>query len=156
MKPKYFQPQELFPPETIKKYGLDCWYLLDVNLTITIDAIHDLFPGCVMIANTWGMSQQGINRYGTYTYRGYRPQGCGVGVVTGAHYKGKALDFDIWQGAKRLSPEYVRKVILENRDKLPYIKGIEIAEWVHIDIMDRKNPAGKICLFDTKNNARWV
>ncbi len=157
MNPKYFQSHELFPPETIKKYGLDCYSKLDANLITTIDDIHDLFPGCVMIANTWGMSQQSVIKYGTYKYRGYRPKGCGIGSITGAHYKGKALDFDVWQGVKRLSSDHVRHVILENRDKLPHLKGLEISGWNHVDCYQRKGQTkDKICLFDINNNARYV
>ena len=157
MKPKHFVLHELFPPETIKKHGNDCYFLLDVNLMITIDAIHDLFPGSVMIANTWGMIKESIIRYGTYTYRGYRPVGCGVGKPSGAHYAGKALDFDVWRGTKKLSAEYVREIIIENRAKLPHLKGLEESDWLHVDVMERKGqPKDKICVFDVNNNWRYI
>ena len=136
-----------------------CIHLLVIyqQILIIIDQIHELFNG-VMVGNTWHLDTKSKTIYGTFNYRGYRPEGCGVGVPSGAHYKGMALDFDVWYGSRKLDTELVRKKIIENKDIFKgNLKGLEVAEWVHVDVMERVvQKPGQVCVFNPAGFVRWA
>jgi hypothetical protein len=138
MKSEFFKLKELVPEYHIKKMGDEAaWGLLHSRLLHTLDTLRSTL-GYSMIINTRDMQ-----------HRGYRPKGCGVGRSTGAHYLGMAADIDFYSGNKKIDPNRIRKLIMDNRDKFPAIIGIEDeVSWVHIDVMPRPGvPEGKIVLF---------
>jgi hypothetical protein len=144
---KFFDIREFVNKETFEKLGIEgCYKLFDEKILITADDLFSFFDGH-MICNTWFM-KDGIKRFGSHTYadRGYRPSTSKTGVVGGAHYIGKALDFDIYTKDWKfvhpnvLSTEKLRDRIIQNRSKFSYIRGLEVKiKWLHIDILTEKD-----------------
>ena len=159
LKPKGFGIAELMPPETLKSLGEEaCWKRLHPNLLLTLDQLKKFF-GYSMIINTW--SFKNWQKFGSgkdpYRYRCYRPVGCGVGAVNGAHYKGLGVDIDFYKDGVLIPANIMRKSIITNRDKFNLIKGLEDkVSWCHVDCLDRGGKLGKICLFDAKNKVTWI
>jgi hypothetical protein len=58
------------------------------------------------------------------------------------HSVGKAVDMVF----TKYTTEEVREYILTHQDEFPYIGGLELAEWLHIDTRSRRD--GKIFMFD--------
>jgi hypothetical protein len=156
-----FSDFELFPPEMCLHNNGDLWHNLNQKLIDCISDIHRLldriYPGSCMIANNW-------HKDGPYKYRGFRPFNCGVGMPHGAHYKGLAIDFDVLMISKLIPAEDIRSRILENRQTIRHLAGIEYGvNWTHIDCMQEEDSQsrfgirdGKIILFDKTNQSRTV
>lgn len=144
-----FKTKEFFDNETYKLLGDNAMRLLDIRLKMTIDSIRKVL-GIQMFINNGKDLQE----------RCYRTLASKEGSVTGAHYKGMAVDFDL----KGLTANEARKLIYKNIDKFPYIRGIEIGiNWVHIDIMDyndsdKRNGVNDkmIILFDKENDSKLI
>jgi hypothetical protein len=152
---KYFKSKELFPPEIIKQYGESkVWGLLDQRLVDMIDLMKELFGYTILI------------NYGDQHYRGFRPIGCGVGSVSGAHYKGMAVDITFLdKTGKQVPVKDIQKLIIKNKVKLTMVCGLELnVTWNHCDVMAATDSPyrngignGKILCFDvTDNNKSWV
>jgi len=153
----YFSLKELFPKEIYNKFSEEeLSKKLDPNLISTLNDIKYFF-NAIIIINTWSFSQSLINKYGLYNERGYRDQSSLTGAKRSPHKEGKAADFDIWEGSKRLDPSFVRETIVKNLSVFKNIKGIELnTEWIHIDLRDRSNN-GKVCLFNASGSIlKWV
>ena len=164
MPAKNFALQELLPSSMCQNVTVNSWSVFDSRLLSTIDAIREVL-GYKMICNTWFFSKASQATYGLYEYRGFRPKDCGVGTITGAHYKGMAIDFDAYDlKGVRIPSKTIIDLILKRRYKFPYIIGLETnVAWNHVDVMDGKVsparvgvPKGKILLFDANNNSRLV
>lgn len=153
--PKYFIPQEFVSSEMFKKEQENALARLDEKIVRLADKLYELFDG-IMVINTWALDSKKKLKYGFYRYRGYREKNCIVGSKTGAHYVGKAIDFDIYLKDQREKNKDVIKKILQNRKSFPEIKGIEVANWNHVDVMERENQKDKICLFDRKGFLKWI
>jgi len=132
--PKYFGIKELTPPEMgsiIQRNGVEWAFatLFDPHLLITLDYLRGQFG--VMICNDWVLG-------GRNTYRGFRPDGCGVGAVYSQHRFGRAADLITTTS----SPDEIRGEILNNPDsaRYKYIGGLELGtSWLHIDTRQRRD-----------------
>ena len=154
--PKYFQIKELVSPKIYKKHAENSIELLNQNLLKMIDDIHDFFNG-IMIVNTWSFSKDKQDKYGHFEYRGYREPGCGVGIATGAHYLGQAIDFDLYKDNKKVDTAYIYKELIKNKEKFPHLSGIELANWTHVDVMKRNNqPENKIVVFSPRGFLKYA
>lgn len=146
----YFELRELVPESIFELMGDGAWGLFDERLLELIDDIRDHF-GLPMVVNNWAHE-------GEFQFRGYRPQGCGVGSPTGAHYKGKAVDFNIIDKGHILPSETVSSSILKLRRKFPELRGVEIVNgWSHVDTMIRPGQKGSsICVFSPQGFVKWA
>lgn len=161
-RPEGFDLFELVPPE-IFALGEKGWDVFDLRILQTLDQLKKVL-GYRMIVNTWNFKSRKYDNGNIFKYRGFRPKGCGVGAVTGAHYKGMAMDIDFYDMVTgvRISVKEIQRQIIKNKDKFPFIVGLELnVAWNHIDVMTEKDsPArggvvpGKIFLFDVTNNAK--
>ena len=152
--PRNFKTQELVSSNYYKIHGEDSLKSFDENLLIMADGIRDLFSKTfkdsivMMMVNDWLWN----NKPNVFNYRGFREKGCGVGVVTGGHYKGNAIDFNIYVNGKVLDSAVVRQLIIDNKSLFPMLKGIEFVDgWVHVDTMERKGvKEGLIVVFNNQ------
>jgi hypothetical protein len=160
---KYFGIKQLVSSVIWGKYKEKAWELFDPKLIETIDKIFELiqkkFPGAKIVVNSWFDSHELKYTNGEpWNYRGYREEGCGIGSKTGAHYQGKAIDFDVFDvSGVRIATSIIRVLIIANRQLLPHLRGIEEANWIHVDTMLRVGyQKNKLCVFDAKNNYRFL
>jgi len=126
MKSKHFKIQELVPKEMYETMHEDLlWNMLDSKLIISIDAIKEHFPKGLMIINNyaWG---------GDREWSGIRTKDSKYYSEGSRHSIGKAVDIVFSQ----YSTEEVRNYILDTPEYFAYIKGIEVASWLHIDVRD--------------------
>lgn len=131
MKSKYFKIQELVSEEVYNKYGENAWQFIDEKLIYTIDTVREFFDEPIIVNNwLWG---------GTLKQRGLRANKDPLvankkGYYISQHCLGKAVDFNV----KDLTSEEVYNLILQNKDRFPYLKRIENIQytptWVHIDV----------------------
>lgn len=141
-RPKYFELYELLPPELFTyddmqrpKELQSGWMHFSSELLETIDIVRDII-GKPLICNTW--YQNGNRRWS-----GFRPQYCEIGAAKSLHKEGKAVDII----CSSYTAEEMRKIIKDNKDKLPYKIRIEDGvSWLHIDVKERKDNA-KIYFF---------
>lgn len=142
-RPKWFQLYELLPPEAfsyedmiLPKDKQPGWYKLDERLLITLDVIREII-GKPLICNTW--FQNGNRRDS-----GFRTFGCKIGAQKSMHKEGKAADLV----CADYTAEQMRRMIVENQDKLPYPIRIEKdVTWLHIDVKDIDYKGKKIYFF---------
>lgn len=126
---KYFKIEEFVPPEMIEKKGaLKCWEYVDIGLMITFDQLKEDFPKGTISLNTWlwggDRTQSGIRTSSSKYYNMYSMHPYGKA--------GDALlsDYDI---------NVVRKFIIDNPGRYPYVKGIELGtSWLHLDVRNRE------------------
>lgn len=156
MKSKYFLLQELIPESTYNTQKDKAWDLLSPELIELIDGIKELFPDYKLVINTWHDKELVITK-GIFRFRGYRYSGLVIGNLRGGHYKGKAIDFDAYdKKGRKIDSGIIRKIILLNKGKLKHLRGLEVAEWVHVDCLLRNGQKeGTICVFDQNNNVEW-
>ncbi len=122
IKAKYFSIEELVDRETFKKRGDKAWQLIDDRLIYMIDALREKF-GPITI-NNWNMG-------GDREWSGLRTSKSPYYSAYSQHTFGRAADLIF----KNALPCAVRMEILDNKDKYPYITGVELdISWVHIDI----------------------
>lgn len=131
---KHFKIYELVPPSLYNKFGEKCWQLFDERLLMTLDAMRERFGSCTINDWKWGgiFSHSGLRDetfYGTVEkYLTSRSQ----------HKYGRAADCKF----KDYTAQEVRAIILQEKEKFPYISFIETGPlkggkpmtWVHIDV----------------------
>ncbi len=133
---KMFSITEVVDPATYHQYGEGAWSLLHPELLETIMALKDFFKEKQIVMNTWNRSVNDQRLYGFFSERGFRDPNCPTGAKRSAHKRGKAIDFDVWEGARRLEPSAVRKQVMENIALFPHIKAEEVnINWLHFDIL---------------------
>lgn len=127
---KYFVVQEFVDKETYELLGDNAIKLMDNRILQTIFDIRKEI-GMPIIINNWHTKENG------FQYRGYRTIKSDVGIKTGAHYKGMAVDFDVYNSMNSIMPaSLVRKFLYSNIDKFQHIRCIEDdINWNHIDVM---------------------
>ena len=129
---------------------------LDNKLLISADTLREeltkLTPEdttkAVLTCNDWFFG-------GKRQYSGMRMHGDKFYRRWSSHSWGQALDLI----SKHYSADFLRKFILDNRDKFPYITRIEDGvNWLHIDTanLPANAPEGAIMLFNTKGNYTYV
>ena len=134
MRSNYFKIQELVSRSVYKKYGEKCWEFIDDKLIITIDSLREFFEKPITI-NNWlwngNLEQRGLRTNIDEIVLSKTNSGK---VYVSQHCLGKAVDFNV----KGIESKDVFNIILQNKDKFPYIRRIEDIKdtptWVHIDI----------------------
>jgi len=137
---KHFRLEELVSKIVFEKYGERAWSFFDPNLLKTLDDIREHFKKPIDINNwKWG---------GNFHQRGLRANCDDIvkkktlnnQLYISEHILGRAFDFDV----RGYEAEEVRREILKNNDKFPYIRRIEDnVSWVHID----GKPTGKYDIY---------
>jgi len=126
---KYFKIQEFVPPEMIEAKGESkCWEYVDIGLMKTFDQLKEDFPKGTISLNTWlwggDRKASGIRMPESDYYNFYS-----------MHPWGKAGDA-LFSG---YFVETVRQYILDNPNKYPYVKGMELGTaWLHVDTRNRE------------------
>jgi hypothetical protein len=128
MPSRHFSIRELVSPAVYKQHGNDAWSMLDERLIITLDAIRERFGATIVNDWAWG---------GSFRYRGLRAavdypelKRQGIYLRNSYHNKGKAADMHF----RSTSVTTARKYILSHPDEFPFVKGVEVAPWLHIDV----------------------
>jgi uncharacterized protein YcbK (DUF882 family) len=124
---KHFDIRELVSPVVWQQMGERAWTLFDPALLQTLDQIREKFG--VMWVNTWHWG-------GQYSQRGLRSAAernklisMGIWKPYSQHMLGRAIDCHF----KDVTVKYAREYILAHPAEFPHIKGVEIANWLHID-----------------------
>jgi len=120
---KYFKVQELVSEEIYNKYSES--YILsrffDNRMLQTLDSIREHFGA--LTVNNWSYG-------GNRTESGLRVQGMKNYNFTSLHSWGRAFDIV----SKKYTAEEMRKEILKNQYKFPFIRRMEKdVPWLHID-----------------------
>lgn len=129
---KYFEIQELVSSNVYEQYKDDALQFLDPKALEALENVREILE-VPLICNNW---EEG----GSREYCGYREPGCGVGVPTGFHYKGKAFDLI----SSKMTAQEMREKLEEEKDKLKYPIRVEKWDnkgeisWLHIDIGNTK------------------
>ena len=127
---KYFDKEEIMSRHVFESGG--DYDLLDTDLQKLVVWIRETLNR-PMFANSWAIG-------GQFSQRGYRTNDdpvCKVQkfVPGSAHFKGKALDFDV----NGMTAEQVRKWLYENQEDAPVRFRVEKGvNWVHVDVMPHK------------------
>jgi hypothetical protein len=124
MKSKHFEVHELVPKYLYRVYKDKAWKFIDSRLIETIDILKEHFNLGTMTINNyyWG---------GDREWSGLRTPKSDYYSETSQHSFGRAIDAVF----SHYSASEVRNYIIDNPDKFPYIKGIELGvDWLHIDI----------------------
>ena len=127
---KYFDKEELLSKHVYNSGG--GYELLHPDLQKLVVWIRETL-GRPMFANNWEIG-------GQFSQRGYRTNDDPVCkaqkfVPGSAHFKGKALDFDV----KGMTAEQVRKWLHDNQESAPVRFRVEKGvNWVHVDVMPHK------------------
>ena len=82
--------KELVSKNIYNKFGDASTRFLSKELIETQQKIRDFFDKPIII-NNWHTK----GSLGSFSYRGFREQGCEVGAVESAHKRGMAIDFNI-------------------------------------------------------------
>lgn len=121
--PEFFRAEELVPPAVHRARGRRSLQLLDPRLLEALDQLRNEF-GPITI-NNWHVG-------GTFTESGLRTPECKHYKPYSQHTFGRAADckFALHE------PEYIRRMILDNPHKYPFINFVELdtPTWVHIDV----------------------
>lgn len=132
--PKYFKPEEVFPPGLVAMYGkedLKIWLFMNPRVTVTIDRLRERYGPAYM--NTYIFGQSTRLKYGTHSLRGWREKNCLVGAKYSQHKMGNAGDMVFVD----VNAESIRADILaEPYDSaFEYITCIEMGvNWLHFDM----------------------
>lgn len=124
---KHFDIRELISPAVWQQMGEKAWTLLDPLLLQTIDQIQEKWG--TMWVNTWHWG-------GQYSQRGLRSpleitklREQGIWKPFSQHVFGRAVDCHF----KHATVTEVRQYILSHPNEYPHIRGVEVANWLHID-----------------------
>ncbi len=121
-KPRFFKVQELVPPSVYKKMGERAISLIDERVLITLDQLRLKLGLCTV--NDWCFG-------GKFEQSGLRTDECKEFSPTSQHAFGRAMDCKF----RDHSAEEVRKFVINNRAKFPYITFIETdVSWFHFDV----------------------
>ena len=127
---KYFDKEEVLSKHACESGG--GYELLHTDLQKLVVWIREKL-GRPMYANNWKSG-------GQFSQRGYRTNDDPVCKAQkfapgSAHFKGKALDFDV----KGMTAEQVRKWLFDNQEEAPVRFRVEKGvNWVHVDVMPHK------------------
>jgi len=123
MKSKKFKIHELVPPHIYKKFGKKAWRFIDSRLIESIDQLKEDFPKGTMTINNYKWK-------GNRKWSGLRTPKSPDYSETSMHSFGSAIDAVF----SNYSAKEVRKFIINNPEKYPHIKGLEMGvSWLHCD-----------------------
>jgi Peptidase M15 len=131
--PKYFSVRELVPLEIYTEMGDGAIILLDDRILRVLDEVREHFDVPVTV-NNWHLG-------GPFKQRGLRTEQVPGGAAHGAHFYGRAADFDVMN----MTAEQVRHEILANQQENDFslITGMETGiPWVHLDVANRYSSNG--------------
>ena len=120
---KHFKIQELVPPHVYNSRRYLAWELIDPRLVETIDVLKWQFPAGTITINNWLWG-------GDREWSGLRTYGSPYYSSTSQHSFGRAVDCIF----SAYTTEEVRQFVLDNPVLFPYVKGVEIAAWLHLDL----------------------
>lgn len=134
--PRHFKVQELVPPAVYKQRGAAAIELLDDRILRSADQLRDDLGAIVINDWLWG---------GSFTGRGLRIPGMGDYRHTSQHAGGRGLDL----APKDVSAGFMRKHILANPDRYPFITFVEggTPTWVHIDCRNLRKGSKRIVVW---------
>ena len=138
-KPKWFEAQELVPPEIYELYFDDSLIFIDNRILITLDYIREYF-GKPVLVNNW-------HNGGNLKERCLRLWNTKTGAKLSQHKLGCAVDYNV----DGYTSEEVRQEILANQDNtfFKYITRMELGtSWVHNDIKTLYLPQQRIHTFN--------
>ena len=122
---KYFDIRELVPIHVWEERGEKAWQLLDRGELITIDTLRE-DKGKIKI-NDWLWN---TNPKTQRQWSGLRTSASPYGSIYSQHRFGRATDKIMLE----CSANEARAHILDNPDRFPYVKGVELGiSWVHTD-----------------------
>lgn len=120
--PKFFQIEELVPPDVFEEMGDSAFRLLDERALLTLDQIRDAFGVCIV--NDWASG-------GKYSESGLRTPDCETYSPTSQHTFGRAMDCKF----RDCDAETVRESVIQNKFQFPWITFIEDeVGWFHFDV----------------------
>lgn len=126
-KPKHFQAYEFVPEHVYNQRGEKSLELIDERMLITMDTLRGLLGKPITI-NSWkwggNRTQSGLRTVEFYkSSKDYEKS-------LSQHKYGRAIDFLV----KGMDAVDVRKFIVDNKSKFPYITFLETdITWCHID-----------------------
>ena len=127
MKRGFFNLWEFLSKTDYEQHGIRGWRFVCPSLLGVMNCLREDL-GAAITANNWYYG-------GALHWRGVRTLKCPEYSITSMHAWGRALDFDV----KGYTPREVVKFIIQNRDRYPEIRFIEIdINWVHIDVGQRE------------------
>ena len=127
----YFKIEELVSPKVYNSVANKelLWLLFDERLLKTIDAIRNYLNEPIAI-NTW-------HSKGDREQCGFRDD-INTGALLSQHRYGRAVDMLIKSVSGATGYNALRQKIIANKDKFPYIKGLENnINWLHVDVGNR-------------------
>lgn len=133
MKSKYFKITELVDKETYSIRGELAWELIDNHLIITIDKLKEKFSKGTITINSWMWN-------GDREWSGLRTTKSPDYSKYSQHTFGRAIDCIF----SDYTTKEVREYIINNKEEFPFVKGIEIASWLHIDVRNTIDEEVKI------------
>jgi len=139
-KPKYFAStldslaKQVLPEHIYNKEGIAGLRHMDERILITLDVLRKELDKPITV-NSWSWGgERNASGYRDIVYYGTLDA---YAHSTSQHKSGRALDFQV----KGMTAQEVRFFILENKEKFPHIKFLEVGplssgqdmNWVHID-----------------------
>ena len=130
---KYFKIHELVDRETYEERGELGWELIDPRLIVVIDRLKEKFNRGSISINTyhWG---------GNRNWSGLRTLESPYYSKYSQHSFGRAIDCVF----SEYSTEEVREYLIKNQDSFSDIRGIEVAEWLHLDLRNTTDDKLKV------------
>ncbi len=126
--PRFFTVQEFVPPEIFNIRGEGALQLIDSRIPQIADQLRAQFGP--VIFNTWHSSSL-QKKYGRRTESVLRLAGTKTGATFSQHLYGRAGDALFAD----TSAEEVRKFVLANPSKFPFITALESGvSWFHFDV----------------------
>ena len=145
-KSKYFKIYEIVDKETFIHLGDVAWELVDWRIIETIDTLKEVFnQGTITINNYKWKGNRNWSGLRTKDSKYYSPtsmHSLSINKDGGRTFKAVDCIFSHY------TTKEVREYILSHQDEFPYIKRIEVANWIHLDL--RETDKDYIVLFDTK------
>ncbi|WP_027368194.1 hypothetical protein [Desulfocurvibacter africanus] len=139
--PTHFTWPELLPESIYRELELvkrldRCALFLDDRILITADRLRQRYGK--LVCNTWFFG-------GQHQFRGYRPQGCGVGALLSQHRFGRALDLvPVQATAAEIRADIRAHPELEAFGHITCVE--DGVGWLHVDCRNRDR-AGQGILF---------
>lgn len=142
---KYFKIQEFVDKTTYDKWGENAWMFFDEKILRTILVLRRDILKVPLVCNDWSFGgnnqQRGLRTNLSPLVKEKTDKGQ---LYLSAHLRGQAVDFV----SSKMTAANMRKLILDNQDKLPYpIRMEDGTSWLHVDSMAMLNQRVKIYLF---------
>lgn len=122
MRLRHFRTEEFVPPDVFHALGARSLLVMDRRILKTVTALRENLDRPVTI-NNWVFG-------GNIRWAGFRNSKCTTGAFYSQHKFGRAVDCRV----EKMTPDEVRRYILNNRSHFPYVTAMEDGvPWVHLD-----------------------